>query len=152
MRSTPELVAAEERNDLAVDHDLGRVEDHLLERGVLGPEHDLALAAQEGLHGRLLAGYPGDDDLAGVGAWLVGALFIPTFALALGVWSGNSKLFEILYLVIWYIGPMNHVPALDYLGSTEAGLAQGMPLVFLAVTALFAAAAVAGRNRQLQAA
>ena len=90
-------------------------------------------------------------DLAGVGAWLVGALFIPTFALALGVWSGTSKLFEILYLVIWYIGPMNHVPAMDYLGSTKAGLAQGMPLAYLALTALLAAAAVAGRRRQLRA-
>lgn len=89
-------------------------------------------------------------DLAGVGAWLVGALFIPTFALALGVWSGTSKLFEILYLVVWYIGPMNHVPAMDYLGSTPAGLAQGMPLVYLAVTALLAAAAAAGRRRQLR--
>ena len=88
-------------------------------------------------------------DLAGVGAWLVGALFIPTFALALGVWSGTSKLFEILYLVIWYIGPMNHVPEMDYLGSTQRGLAQGMPLVYLAITALLATAAVAGRKRQL---
>jgi len=88
-------------------------------------------------------------DMAGVGAWLVGALFIPTFALALGVWSGTSKLFEILYLVIWYIGPMNHVPEMDYLGSTQRGLAQGMPLVYLAITALLATAAVAGRKRQL---
>jgi hypothetical protein len=90
-------------------------------------------------------------DLAGAGAWLVGALFIPTFALALGVWSHTSKLFEILYLVVWYIGPMNHVPALDYLGSTPAGLAQGMPLVYLAATGALAAAAVAGRRRQLSA-
>lgn len=90
-------------------------------------------------------------DFAALGAWLVGALFIPTFALALGVWSGTSKLFEILYLVVWYIGPMNHVPAMDYLGSTEAGLAQGMPLVYLAVTAALAAAAVAGRRWRLQA-
>jgi hypothetical protein len=90
-------------------------------------------------------------DFAALGAWLVGALFIPTFALALGVWSGTSKLFEILYLVVWYIGPMNHVPAMDYLGSTEAGLAQGMPLVYLAVTAMLATAAVAGRRWRLQA-
>ncbi len=90
-------------------------------------------------------------DFAALGAWLVGALFIPTFALALGVWSGTSKLFEILYLVVWYIGPMNHVPAMDYLGSTEAGLAQGMPVVYLAVTAALAAVAVAGRRWRLQA-
>jgi hypothetical protein len=46
---------------------------------------------------------------------------------------------------------MNHVPALDYLGSTPAGLAQGMPLVYLAATGALAAAAVAGRRRQLSA-
>jgi hypothetical protein len=88
-------------------------------------------------------------DLAGVGAWLVGALFIPSMALALGVWSGTSKLFEALYLAIWYIGPLNHTPAFDYMGATNHGLAQGMPVVFLGAAALFAAAAVAGRKRQL---
>ncbi|HYN22585.1 MAG TPA: hypothetical protein VE078_16620 [Thermoanaerobaculia bacterium] len=82
----------------------------------------------------------------GVGAWVVGALFIPTFALALGVWSGGSKLFEALYLLLWYIGPMNRMPALDYLGATG----QGQPLVWLTATIVLGAAAVVGRKRQLQ--
>ena len=84
-----------------------------------------------------------------LGAWAVGALFIPTLALALGLWSGSSKLFEVIYLVLWYIGPMNQVPTMDYTGATPAGLASGMPLVFLGVTALLLAAAVAGRRRLL---
>lgn len=88
-------------------------------------------------------------DLTAAGAWLVGALFIPTLALALGVWSGTGKLFEIIYLTIWYIGPMSHVPTLDYLGATKTGPAEGMPLIYLGLTALLAVAAVAGRRRQL---
>lgn len=84
-----------------------------------------------------------------LGAWAVGALFIPTLALALGLWSGSSKLFEVLYLLLWYVGPMNQVPAMDYTGATPAGLASGMPLVFLGATALLLGAAVAGRRRQL---
>jgi hypothetical protein len=84
-----------------------------------------------------------------LGAWAVGALFIPTLALALGLWSGSGKLFEVTYLVLWYIGPMNQVPAMDYTGATPAGLASGMPLIFLGVTALLMTAAVAGRRRQL---
>ena len=32
-------------------------------------------------------------------AWGTGALFIPTLALALGVWSGSSKLFEVVYML-----------------------------------------------------
>jgi hypothetical protein len=105
----------------------------------------LAMATGAGAAIRFLAA----GDMTAFGAWLVGALFIPSMALALGVWSGTSKLFEILYLVIWYIGPMNHVPAMDYLGATRAGLAEGMPLVYLGVTAVLAAAAVVGRRRQL---
>jgi hypothetical protein len=84
-----------------------------------------------------------------LGAWAVGALFIPTLALALGLWSRSSKLFEVLYLLLWYVGPMNQVPAMDYTGATPAGLASGMPLVFLGVTALLMGAAVVGRRRQL---
>jgi hypothetical protein len=84
-------------------------------------------------------------DLSALAAWTVGALFIPTLALALGVWSGSGKLFEAVYLFLWYIGPMNRTPELDYLGATG----HGRPLIWLAVTALLAAAAAAGRRWQL---
>jgi hypothetical protein len=46
---------------------------------------------------RLLAA----GDLSGLAAWLAGALFVPSLALALGVWSGTSKLFEGLYTTLW---------------------------------------------------
>jgi hypothetical protein len=88
-------------------------------------------------------------DWAGAGAWLVGALFIPTLALALGVWSGGGKLFEVVYLVLWYLGPMQHLRAMDFLGSAPAAVAAGMPLAYLAAPALLGLAAVAGRQRQL---
>ena len=84
-------------------------------------------------------------DFAALAGWTVGALFIPSLALALGVWSGSSKLFEAVYLFLWYIGPMNRTPELDYLGATG----RGQPLVWLAVTALLAAAAATGRRWQL---
>jgi hypothetical protein len=105
----------------------------------------LAMATGSGAAVRFLAA----GDHTALGAWLVGALFIPSLALALGVWSGTSKLFEVIYLVIWYIGPMNHVSTLDYLGATKTGSAEGMPLIYLGLTALLAVTAVAGRKRQL---
>jgi len=88
-------------------------------------------------------------DWTGVGAWAVGALFIPTLALTLGVWSGSGKLFEIVFLVFWYLGPMQRVAPLDYLGAVPAAVKAGMPLAYLAATALLMVAAVAGRKRQL---
>ncbi|MEO6194432.1 MAG: hypothetical protein ABIS20_15590 [Thermoanaerobaculia bacterium] len=88
-------------------------------------------------------------DWMAAGAWAVGALFIPTLALALGVWSGSGKLFEVLFLIFWYLGPMQKVPVLDYLGAVPRAVQAGMPLAYLAATGLLMAAAVAGRKRQL---
>ena len=39
-------------------------------------------------------------DGSGLAAWAVGALFIPTLALALGVWTGGSKLFGVVYMLL----------------------------------------------------
>jgi len=85
----------------------------------------------------------------GLLAWTVGALFIPTMALALGVWSGSSKLFEVLYLFLWYLGPANHVGPIDFMGAMGPLLPPRTPVFFLAVTAALAVFAVAGRKRQL---
>jgi len=99
--------------------------------------------------GAALARFVLAGDWMGAGAWAVGALFIPTLALALGVWSGSGKLFEIVFLVFWYLGPMQRVAPLDYLGAVPQAVEAGMPLVYLIATALLGLAAVAGRKRQL---
>jgi hypothetical protein len=46
-------------------------------------------------------------NLGGIEGTLAGALFVPTLAIACGALSGTTRLFEIAYLVLWYIGPMN---------------------------------------------
>jgi hypothetical protein len=99
--------------------------------------------------GAALARFALAGDWTAAGAWAVGALFIPTLALALGVWSGSGKLFEIVFLIFWYLGPMQRVAPLDYLGAVPQAVEAGMPLVYLIATALLGLAAVAGRKRQL---
>jgi hypothetical protein len=90
--------------------------------------------------------------LAGDGAsllgWIAGVLFVPSFALASGVWTGSGKLFEIAYLVLWYVGPLNHAPALDYLGAAQG--AHGAHGAFLAAALALLALAYLGRARQLR--
>jgi hypothetical protein len=39
-------------------------------------------------------------------------------ALALGVISGAPRLFEASYLLLWYVGPINAVPAVNFAGAT----------------------------------
>ena len=85
----------------------------------------------------------------GLIAWTVGAFFIPTMALALGVWSGSSKLFEVLYLLLWYLGPANHLGEIDFMGAIGPLLPPRTPVLFGAITAALAVFAVAGRKRQL---
>lgn len=89
-------------------------------------------------------------DWATLLAWTAGALFIPSLALMLGVWSGSSKLFEVVYITMWYLGPMSNLSALDFMGAHREAVATGTPLYYLSLTILLLGLAVVGRRRQLQ--
>jgi hypothetical protein len=79
-------------------------------------------------------------------AWLAGALFIPSLALALGVWSGSGKFFEALYTVWWYVGPLHQIPSLDFAGGSRASSSPGLYLILAAGLLL---ASGLGRRRQV---
>lgn len=85
-------------------------------------------------------------EMAALLALFAGALFIPSLALALGVWSNSSKPFEIIYILIWYIGPLNRMPVLDYIGATG----DSQPLYFMLAALALAFFAVLGRVRQIR--
>jgi hypothetical protein len=82
-------------------------------------------------------------------AWVLFVLFVPSLALALGVWSGTNKLFEVVYLLIWYIGPLNQLPALDYLGIGPDALVLRQPLILGFAILLLLVLAVIGRQKRL---
>lgn len=75
----------------------------------------------------------------------VGCVFIPSLAIAFGVWSTSSKLFEAAYTIWWYVGPMNKIPELDFTGMASTVWVSGTYLL-LAIGCL--AAGYAGRVRQ----
>jgi len=87
---------------------------------------------------------------AGLLGWAVGALFIPSPALVLGIWSGASKFFEGLYTLLWYIGPLNQVPGLDFTGNANGPQAGRIALIYWGIAAMLVAAAFFGRGRQLR--
>lgn len=116
----------------------------------------VAALAGSGVLVRLLL----DGDRVGVGAWLAGALFIPALALALGCWSRNSKLFEVVYTILWYAGPVEGIAVLDFMGASGssvsctcrpvgATLSVNVPLIYLASTMVLLALALVGRKRQI---
>lgn len=52
--------------------------------------------------------------------WLMCAAFVPSLALACGVWTGSARFFEVISLFLWYVGPMHRVTEMDYTGVTTA--------------------------------
>jgi len=102
----------------------------------------VAILTGGGLGIRLLSG----GNWPGLSGWLAGALFVPTLALALGVWSGSSKLFEAVYTLWWYVGPMNHIPGLDFIGMARS---QFSTQFYLLATMALLMAAYLGRRAKL---
>jgi ABC-type multidrug transport system permease subunit len=85
---------------------------------------------------------------AGIVAWGAGAVFIPTLALALGVWTRSSRAFEALFTILWYTGPLNRIRGLDFTGfANGARTMQYAALYLLLAMALFGVALL-GRKRQ----
>jgi hypothetical protein len=85
----------------------------------------------------------------GVLALVVGALFIPSLAFTLGVFAGSSKLFEVIYMLAWYSGPVNKVAALDFTGGSINSGSARMPLIYFICTVVLVGLGVIGRQRQI---
>ena len=88
-------------------------------------------------------------DLASFGGWALGAAFASALAMALGVWSGSSRFFEVLWLFLWYIGPMHAVPLFDYTGVT-APRSVTLWAAYASLTVALFVAAWLGRERQVR--
>jgi hypothetical protein len=102
----------------------------------------VALITGAGVGTRLLISL----DWQALAAWGAGALFIPSLALSLGVWSGSSKLFEAIYTVWWYVGPLHQIPGLDFVGGSRASSSPGL---YLTLAAGLLLASSLGRRRQV---
>jgi hypothetical protein len=83
--------------------------------------------------------------------WIAGAAFLPSLALALGVWSGTSKPFEGVLTAMWYVGPMNRVSGIDYTGSSNGPATTHDAVMYLAAAVVLVVAAAAIRSRQIRA-
>jgi hypothetical protein len=79
----------------------------------------------------------------------VGIVFVPSLALACGVLSRRSRLFEVLYLILWYVA-FNGVAAFDFMGLGNASVQQGYWLIYLVLALLSLVGSIIGRRSQMQ--
>ncbi len=89
-------------------------------------------------------------DLASAAHWLAGALFVPALAICLGVWSGTARLFESLYVALWYVGIANATPALDFIGVKTENSTPERAATYGAAALVLLALAALGRKRQME--
>lgn len=81
--------------------------------------------------------------------WLIGAMFIPSLAIASGVITGGRKLFEVLYTLIFYIGPLNKTPLCDFTGSSLNSNFATSISVWGTITVVLIIITVVGRQLQV---
>ncbi|MFZ5858486.1 MAG: hypothetical protein ACOYZ6_16795 [Chloroflexota bacterium] len=89
-----------------------------------------------------------DGQWSAFGGLFSGILFVPSLAMALGVWTNGSKLFEGGYLFFWYLASMYSIPAFDFMGRVPLAYQQGIPLAYFLLTILLVVIAYFGRQRQ----
>jgi hypothetical protein len=82
-------------------------------------------------------------DLTGVTAWVAGAALIPALALLIGSIGRSARVFQAVYLVIWY-AVLNGVAAVDVMGvlRTDGSLSGPSPLFSLGISAVLIAASL----------
>ena len=88
-------------------------------------------------------------NLYGVYAILVGALFISTFAISLGIVTGGSKVFEVIFTIIVY-GILNSVPFFDFIGAIKGSRELWIAHYLMVITLVLVIVAFAARNRQIR--
>jgi hypothetical protein len=81
---------------------------------------------------------------------LSGAVFLVLLALTCGVLTNTSRTFEILFTMLWYIGPLNQLTYIDFIGVDVVKSQQiNAPLVFVAVSGLLLVVAYLFRRKQI---
>jgi hypothetical protein len=106
----------------------------------------VAVAMGAGFAFRLILTGSGQD----IYAIAIGALFIPSLALALGVWTNGSRTFEITYLLLWYMSIQSGATVFDFRGATAEAVSSGIPLYYIIITIILIVLAVLGRQRQIR--
>jgi len=86
---------------------------------------------------------------ASLAALMIGAVFVPTLALAMGCWSGTNKLFEAMYLFFWYLVAIQNIPYLDFMGRSPEMIGMGIPWIYAGITIVLFGLALLGRRRQM---
>lgn len=82
-------------------------------------------------------------------AIITGAVFLPSLAFTLGAWTGGSKLFEVIYTILFF-GMINGAAFMDYLGTVEKSHSNSTSSIFLGTALVLWVLAIWGRRYHIK--
>lgn len=73
------------------------------------------------------------NNFTGVMNIFMGILFVNSLGMLMGNVFKNSTAFEIIYTILWYVGILNGLYSLDFLGLTQTAVNANIPSIFFLV-------------------
>ncbi|MGO5065617.1 hypothetical protein FDF31_10280 [Clostridium sporogenes] len=79
---------------------------------------------------------------------LMATFFVNVLGIFIENATGSSTAFEIIYIILWYVGILNGLMSLDFLGLTQKAASAHIPIIFLVIgVALLIASIIIKNNR-----
>lgn len=79
----------------------------------------------------------------------VGIFFVNTLGMFIGNVAKNSTTFEMIYTILWYVGMLNGLTSLDFLGLTKTAVSTHSPIMFFAVGIVILIASIIIKNNRI---
>lgn len=90
------------------------------------------------------------NNIVGVLCISMAAVFVTALGIFIGNSTGSSTLFEIIYIILWYIGILNGAPYMNFLGITQKGMDIRTSITFFMIgIMLLMSSGVIKRTRML---
>lgn len=86
------------------------------------------------------------NNLLGVLYILMAIFFVNAFGIFTGSFFKSSTFFEMIYIILWYVGILNGLPTLDFLGITTKSASYHIPVIFLVIGGILMIASIIIRN------
>ncbi len=89
------------------------------------------------------------NDFLGAIYILMGTFFVNALGMFIGNVAKNSTAFEIIYTILWYVGILNGLTSLDFLGLTKTAVSTHIPIMFSAVGIVLLIASIIIKNNRI---
>lgn len=91
------------------------------------------------------------NDFMGAMYILMGIFFVNALGMFIGNVSKNCTAFEIFYTILWYVGILNGLTRLDFIGLTKTAISAHIPIMFCAAGIVLLVASVVIKNNRINA-